>query len=448
MLTSEIGEDELLLILNSFSKNKSPGIDGIPIEFYLKFFNLIKSELCEVLNYILDGNKMSESQRTALIVLLFKGGDSQLISSWRPISLICVDTKILSKVLVNRIKPILSKCISEEQYCGGEKSILDCNNTTRDMLHYINERNITGALINIDLQKAFDSIDHNFLLKIMKKMGFSDTFLGWVKILYTEILSICLINGHQGDAFRIERGVRQDCPLSMIPYIISQEPLYLALKHSSHIKTIDTPCKPKKLLGYADDTTIFVVSDLGMIFVFTILKYFHLASSIKLNMKKTKIFGFGDWKDRHDWPYKEVAVENSNINILGITFSNNIDEAIEVQWSNVLLKLKHHINILKCRSFTLFQRAIVINTIILSKVWYTAHTYPLPTKYSKLINKEIFQFLWESKYNPIKREVLYQNKYEGGLGISCVFLKAQSIFASTFLKQFLNSEENNSLIKY
>ena len=72
----------------------------------------------------------------------------------------------------------------------------------------------------------------------------------------------------------------------MILYVISQEPLYLAIKQSPHIKTIETPCKPKKLLGYADDTSIFIVSDLSIIFVFTILKHFQLASSVIINMKK------------------------------------------------------------------------------------------------------------------------------------------------------------------
>ena len=62
----------------------------------------------------------------------------------------------------------------------------------------------------------------------------------------------------------------------------------------------------------------------------------------------------------------------------------------------------------------------MINTVLLSKVWYTAHTYPLPIKYAKLISKEIFQFLWQSKYNPI-REVLYQSKGEADLGIFNVF---------------------------
>ena len=200
-------------------------------------------------------------------------------------------------------------------------------------------------------------------------------------------------------------------------------------------------------MGYADDTTIFVVSVLSMIFVFTILNHFQLASSIKLNMNKTKIFGFGDWKDRHDWPYKEVTVKTSNITILGIIFSNHFNEAVEAQWSDVLSKVKHHVNILKSRSFTLFQRAIIINNIILSKVWYTAHTYPLTTKYAKLINKEIFRFLWLSNLNPIKRDFLYQSKLKGGLEISNVSHKSQSILASIFLTQFLNSTENDSFFK-
>ena len=81
-------------------------------------------------------------------------------------------------------------------------------------------------------------------------------------------------------------------------------------------------------------------------------------------------------------------------------------------------------------------------------MWYIAHTYPLPNKYSKLINKELFPFIWKSKYNPIKREVVHQCKYNGGLGLLNVYYKAQSILISTFLQQFLNSLENDSIIKY
>ena len=104
--------------------------------------------------------------------------------------------------------------------------------------------------------------------------------------------------------------------------------------------------------------------------------------------------------------------------------------------------------LLSMRHLTLYQRASVINSLVLARVWYNAHTYPLPTKYSKLIHKEIFEYLWQSKGNPIKRDVIHQDTINGGLGIYNVLIKSECILTSTFLKHFLRSEENDSLIKY
>ena len=134
-----VSDEEILLIMKQFNLNKSPGIDGLPIEFYIRFFNVIKDEFCQVLRNSLISENLTESQRKALIILLYKGGDQKLISSWRPISLICVDTKILSKLIAHRVKKVLYKCISQEQYCGKEKSIVECNNTIRDLFYFINE---------------------------------------------------------------------------------------------------------------------------------------------------------------------------------------------------------------------------------------------------------------------------------------------------------------------
>ena len=234
----------------------------------------------------------------------------------------------------------------------------------------------------------------------------------------------------------------------MILYIIAQGPLYQAIKKTYQIRSIETPSEKRKIIGYADDSTFIVKSDLDIIYIFTILKHFELASTIKLNTKKTKIFGFGNWQGRLEWPYPDLKVETTNISILGITYAPNIDQAADMCWSVILTNIRKKAAFLSQRNFTIFQRAVLINIVLLSKVWYTAHTYPLTIKYAKLITKEIFHFLWQSNYNPIKREALYQSKDEGGLGIFNVFYKSQGIFISTFLKQFLNSEENSSLIKF
>ena len=93
------------------------------------------------------------------------------------------------------------------------------------------------------------------------------------------------------------------------------------------------------------------------------------------------------------------------------------------------------------RLLNIFKKAILINTLIASKLWFTAHVYPLPMKYATIINTEIYKFLWNKyKTNPIKREVLNRNKLQGGIGLLNVFFKARSIFVNSLIKVFLKSE--------
>ena len=391
---------------------------------------------------------LTDSQKKAIVILLFKGGDCQLLSSWRPISLICVDTKVMSKMIANRMKPLMNKCISVEQYCNNGKTITECNNVTRDMIYYICEKNETGALVNIDLMKAFDSIDHSFLFAILEKMGFSKAFISIIQLFYKDIFSVCLVNGHQSNPFSIRRGVRQGCPLSMLLYVISQEPLYRAFKSTQHIQPFQLPCRETKLLGYADDTTLFVNSDYSIEYIFKILKDFGMASGVIVNTNKSRILGFGNWKNREDWPVSDLRTEKSEIEILGIIFSRDINQAIDLSWGRIIQKINIMTRLLSCSRLTLYQRATVINSLVLARVWYNAHTYPLPIKYSKLIHKEIFEYLWQSKSNPIKRDVVHQETINGGLGICNILIKSECILTSTFLKHFLVSEENGSLIKY
>ena len=234
----------------------------------------------------------------------------------------------------------------------------------------------------------------------------------------------------------------------MFLYVLSQEPLYRAIKASNQVHTFKIPCRTIHMLGFADDTSFFVNSSLSLRTVFSILNDFGLASGIKINTSKTSIMGFGEWRDRSEWPIVDLKTERSEITILGITYCREINLAIELSWQKILSNIKVTIRLLSGRCLSLYQRAVLINSLILSKVWYVAHTYPLPKKYSNLIIKEIFEYLWKSKLNPIKREVIYQDKTKGGLGVFNVFLKSQCILTCTFLKQFLASKENESFLKY
>ena len=116
-------------------------------------------------------------------------------------------------------------------------------------------------------------------------------------------------------------------------------------------------------------------------------------------------------------------------------------------WKYIYEKIKTRLAIIRNRNFTLYQKAILINCLISSKLWFASHVYPLPLKFATLINKEIFQFLWGSTSNPLKREVIYNKRENGGLVLLDIYQKAKSIFVSTMIKSFLLSNEYD-LIRY
>ena len=77
-----------------------------------------------------------------------------------------------------------------------------------------------------------------------------------------------------------------------------------------------------------------------------------MASTVKLNTKKTKIFGFGKWQGRVEWPYPDLKVETANISILGITYGPNIDQAADICWSGIVTAIKQRAALLSQRYFT------------------------------------------------------------------------------------------------
>ena len=108
-------------------------------------------------------------------------------------------------------------------------------------------------------------------------------------ILYTEITSSCMVNGFVTKEFNIERGVRQGCPMSMITYVLFQEPLYRAIEKNNRIIPFGLPHQKTKEIGYADDTTICINDDEGFLEAFKLINMFERASNSKINIKNEDI---------------------------------------------------------------------------------------------------------------------------------------------------------------
>ena len=107
---------EMEKVIKTFKLNKTPGNDGLPVEFYVKFWKNLNIPMKDSFNYSYDKGLLSNSQRQAVITLLEKSGKNRLlVKKWRPISLLNCDYKILSKCIAQRLKRVISTIIHPNQ---------------------------------------------------------------------------------------------------------------------------------------------------------------------------------------------------------------------------------------------------------------------------------------------------------------------------------------------
>ena len=290
---------EIKTALNQMQSNKSPDSDGIPNEFYKTFWPELKEELCEMLNNIYIKQSLSQTQKQAIIKLLYKKGDPRELKNWRPISLLNTDYKILSKIMANRLKPKMEILIGKDQYCGVPNRSINTANSILTNIWNMEKKYIKNKLIYlmIDQQKAFDRVDHQYLLRTLKALNLPDNFIDWVKIMYTDIYSNIEINGTTTQDIKISRSVRQGCPLSMLLFILTAEGLAEKIRANPEIKGYNiTPNIEKKIAAYTDDTTLILTTKKSIDESLKMIEEYCNASGALTNIEKTEAIILGPWK--------------------------------------------------------------------------------------------------------------------------------------------------------
>ena len=154
-LDADITVEELTVAVKQLSAGRSPGVDGLPAEFYQHFWTDLGQDFYEVVLECLKTGLLPTSCRRAVLSLLPKKGDLGLLQNWRPVSLLCVDYKILSKCLANRLKCHLDSVICKDQtYCVPERTIMDNLFLLRDVIELSLMNNDRLGILSLEIGRA------------------------------------------------------------------------------------------------------------------------------------------------------------------------------------------------------------------------------------------------------------------------------------------------------
>ena len=399
-------------------------MDGFSIEFYKVFWQDLKEIFLKCLNYSLVANQLCDSQYEGLTTLIPKPGKNTMyISNYRPITLLNCDYKIISKVINNRIYGLLPKLVNYNQsgFIRG-RNIGDNIRLMFDIIDYANRKKVPGAVLSIDLCKAFDSLKWSFIFEMLKLYGFGSKIINWIKILYKKPKCRVINNNYLSHFFDIKKGVRQGDPLSPTIFVLCIEYLTAMLRQSKDYQGFEIEDYCFKVSLFADDTVIYLNGNSSQFkCVFDILDYFGKESGCKVNLSKSYAFYIGSSMGKKFKPFSSRGLSwpTSVIKYLGVNIPlNKFDELslFEEKFASTIHNLQSTLNLWLVRGLTLLGKITVLKTLIIPKLIHKASYLPiqLPQKFVKQLNRVLFAFIWGSKWEKIGRSQLCCSIEKGG----------------------------------
>ena len=436
MLDKQLTEIELYDALNSLKNDKSPGPNGLTKEFFGFFWDELKKDYMECVKEIRQEIELSGMQKRGAIKISYKKGERTLMKNYRPITLLNIDLKIITKALAKRLSKVLNKLVHPNQTCVPGRHIEENIHIVQNLIDHVNNVDGKMALISIDQEKAFDRMSHKFIIKAFKKMNFGNNFISWIKTIINDTKSFVKINGYETFEFPIERGVRQGCPLSALIYTLTAEVLAENIRKNKKIVGYKYKMKnlnhlEHKLVQYADDTNVCISTIESIKELFLMLNDYEKATNAKINNEKTEALWVGKWKIRNDTPLG-LKWTNSHIKFLGIYIGNKVGAngtkfLSELNFTEQIEAIKNKMSYWRGKGISMIGRAKVLNIFILSRLWYRTQVISPTQEHLEKINKLIRDFFWENKKGGrIRQGILNLSFEKGGIQLVDINIKIKT----------------------
>ena len=415
--------EELGTALKETQRNKTPGPDGIPADVYQFFWSKIKFILYDAFVYAFKVRRLHPSARRGVISLIPKQARNLLfLKNWRPICLLDACYKLLSKVILNRIKIHLDKIISRDQsrFLKG-RHISENIRKAIDTISYAEKHKINGLLISIDFTKAFDMVQYNSLYAALKNFGFGTKCIEWMKLLFTDFQLCTQNNGFALRYFVPTRGCFQGNPISSYAFLTIIELLATLLRANKKIEGLSIRDVKLLLSMFADDMDIFICNKASewRAVQQTIQSFEHI-SGMKVNYEKSVVYRLGSARKTNAkfFSMGKLIWSDKMINVLGISVSDNPEQMLKDNLDPLYQKADNILKLWQQRHLSLFGKIQVLNSLINSLFIYRLTVLPIMTaEYIKKYETMIRNVLWNKGISKIPLNILYGRKQDGGAGL-------------------------------
>jgi exonuclease III len=421
--------EEVDQALQDTPKCKAPGPDGFTSDFFHYCWQMIRTEVWEILEDSRITGEVLRAFNATFLALIPKEGQANRPKQYRPIALCNVIYKLLTKVIARRLKPILPTIISPEQsgYVEG-RQILDSIILAHEVIHSLQKTKTPGMLLKLDISKAFDKLSWEYMKAMLIAFGFDQKWVTWILKLTSSAFFSLLINGVPSKPFSPSRGIRQGDPLSPFLFIIMAEGLSRSIQAAlrNNLLTglpLHGLSPPISHSQFVDDTLLMGSPTAREANALSeILQLFSDASGLECNKDKSQVFFFNT----------PLPIQLHISEILGFTRSSLpskylglplIDNALKnSSWEHLLSSFSKRLSSWTFRALNLPSRLVLLKAVLQALPIYAFSVLAAPRPVLNTIRSLQRNFLWHGlnkgkKIALVSWETICKPKNQGGLGI-------------------------------
>lgn len=412
------------------NKDGAPGPDGFGAFFFQTYWEIIKHDVVNaVLEFFTSGWLLPNFNANTLI-LIPKHQNADSVEQYRPIALANFKFKIISKIIADRLAQILPSIISKEQrgFIKG-RNIRDCIGLASEAINLLDKKVFGGNLaLKIDISKTFDTLDWNFLLKVLSSFGFNQVFCNWIKVILKSATISISINGSQHGYFNCHRGVRQGDPLSPLLFCIAEEVLSRGISKLVDDHKIDLigssrgACIPSHCL-YADDIMVYCRGKTSNLQALKALftDYANCSGQF-ISAPKSTIYSGGITQSRLNLIAQMLGFSIGSLpfTYLGVPIFKGKPKARYLQ--PIADRIKVKLSAWRASLLSIAGRVQLVRSVVQGMMIHSISIYSWPISLLKDLERCIKNFIWSGEINKRKLITVAWKKVckplnEGGLGI-------------------------------